>query len=96
MSKVLMKILLNMSARKPDDWNLAIQDIIIERQKHLPEHAVVESLRAYLDALWCGPEEQKRLWKELMVSLRKLDEEDIKRNEAHLQKLHVKYANKGV
>lgn len=94
MNKLIMKMLMAASERKPDDWNLMIRDIIIEREKNLPEAIVVDKLRAYMDGVWAGPEEGKRLWQELQVSLRALDVEEIKRNEAHLERLQLKYSGK--
>ncbi len=91
MNKILLKLLLATSDRRADDWNVAIKGILDERVKSLPEVAVVESLRAYLDGLWGPPDEGKRLWSQVLASLRTLDIDEIKRNEEFLQKLSNKF-----
>lgn len=74
-------------------WESIKYKVAKEKIQEIPETKVVEALRAYIDGVWAGPVEAKRLWNEVIKNLAKFDEFEVKEIENRIKRSRISDAS---
>ena len=90
LNNIIMYILKNITNRSVIEWNTIRRQVELDHLASIPEIKVVEALKLYLDGVWCGPIEAKRLWNNVLLSIKELDENNSKFIESNKGYLRAK------
>lgn len=74
MNKALLKVIEKLRNMDVTEWEQIRYATELEYTRSIPEIRVVDALREYIDGVWSGPEESKRLWNKVLVAIKELDE----------------------
>lgn len=86
---MLLKIISQLRNLDVTKWEAIKREVAKKNLLITPEIRVVESLRAYLDGVWAGPQEAKRLWNNVLLELKDLDVNEANRIENRISSSRI-------